>query len=68
MFSSMFFNMILPLAFSALRGYINSPSSSQDGKVLDAVKDSVKYLSCKDNNSMTGLVSNAVNNVSMKVD
>lgn len=65
MFASLFFNLVLPLAFTTLRGYMNSTASDQDGKVLDAVKESVNYLADKDNNTLCSVHSNAINKTDM---
>ena len=46
-------NLVLPLALSVLRSYLYNPSSEKDGEVLETVKESIFYLSEKDNNSVT---------------
>jgi len=45
-------NMLLPIVMTVIRDYIKSSSSKKDDLVLDVVKDSVVYLSQKDNNTL----------------
>lgn len=46
-------NFILPMALSAIRSYIYSPSNSMDSQLLDTVKQSISYLAVQDNNNVS---------------
>lgn len=46
-------NFLLPFALGVIRAYMYSPSSKNDGQILNIVKDSVQYLATKDNNTVT---------------
>lgn len=46
-------NFLVPFAFSVLRRYMESPSSSYDDLILDGAKDGLNYLANKDNNTVT---------------
>jgi len=45
-------SMLLPTVVSVIKAYIKSSSSKKDDVILDLVKDSVVYLSDKDNNTV----------------
>ena len=46
-------NLLLPFALNVLRAYMYSPSSKNDGQILNVVKDSIQYLATKDNNTVS---------------
>ncbi len=52
--------MLLPVAIQMIKVYIESTDSKQDDKVLDIVKEGAKYLSAKNNNSLTSNASYVV--------
>jgi hypothetical protein len=62
----MFFNFLVPMAFSILRSYMNSPSSKLDDVILDGVKDACDYLSNKDNNTIDHFTNQEIQSQSMK--
>lgn len=41
-------NIVLPFALSLIRSYLNSPSSKNDGQILQLTKDSIAYLAQTD--------------------
>jgi hypothetical protein len=45
-------NFILPMALSAIRSYLYSPSNNMDSQLLDTVKQSVAYLATQDTNTV----------------
>lgn len=50
---SLFTNLLLPFALNVIRAYMYSPSSKNDGQILNVVKESIQYLATKDNNTVT---------------
>jgi hypothetical protein len=46
-------NLLLPFALGVIRAYLYSPSSNNDGQILNVVKDSIQYLATKDNNTVS---------------
>ena len=44
---------IVPVAVDVINRYTRNTSSKNDDKILEAVKDGVKYLANKDNNSLS---------------
>lgn len=49
---SIFINFLLPFALGVVRAYQFTPSTKQDGKLLEAVKSSAHYLACRDTTSL----------------
>lgn len=45
--------ILLPFAVNLLSAYLKNKDTSKDELVLNAVKDSCRYLACKDNNTVT---------------
>ncbi len=45
-------NFLVPFAFSILKRYQESPSSTYDDLILQGAKDGVDYLVNKDNNTV----------------
>lgn len=46
-------NFFLPMALSAIRSYLYSPSNNMDAQLLDTVKQSVQYLAVQDTNNVS---------------
>lgn len=58
--------LALPVAFQFVSRYIKSSDSKKDDTILMIAKESAKYLSLKDNNTLTSDISLLVTSSEMK--
>jgi hypothetical protein len=53
MFGLLLKQLVLPVAFEAVKIYINNSSSKKDDKVLELVQSGAEYLAQKPNNTLS---------------
>jgi len=49
----MIWDILFNIGYWVVKGYLSTPSSTKDEKLLDLAKDGIKYLASKENNNVT---------------
>lgn len=66
MFSLLFTELILPVAVTAVKSYINSSETKKDDKVLEIVQKGAIYLSEQPNNTVSQNLAYTINSEVMR--
>lgn len=59
-------NFFLPVAVEIIKAYIKNSSSKKDDLILNTVKDGCRYLSVKDNNTVSVDLADSVSEQTIK--
>lgn len=65
MFAVFLKQLVLPLAFEAVKLYISNSSSKKDDKVLELVQQGAQYLAQKPNNTLSETDASIVKHATM---